>query len=138
MGYDCVLIPGARKTDLSPLGDAINASMFCGQEKGLATAKGGDAGPKTICSKSFCTCYTYSYQHRTKYFNYILSATSIFTFQQSKYRSLQHLFRITLRWKKRQKMLIVLQSRPDLNLRTLCQHVDIKNYKSYSPLVSSG
>ena len=64
MGYDCVLIPGARKTDLSPLGDAINASMFCGQEKGLATAKGGDAGPKTICSKSFCTCYTYSYQHR--------------------------------------------------------------------------
>ena len=56
-GYDCVLIPGALKTDLTPIGVAANAfgaTMFCGQSKGLGTVKSGTAS-KTICCKSVCT-----------------------------------------------------------------------------------
>ena len=53
-GYDCLLIPGALKTDLTPIGVAANAfgaTMFCGQSKGLGTVKSGTAS-KTICCKS--------------------------------------------------------------------------------------
>merc|ERR1712110_211325 len=53
-GYDCLLIPGALKTDLTPIGVAANAfgaTMFCGQSKGLGTVKSGTAS-KTICSKT--------------------------------------------------------------------------------------
>ena len=54
-GYDCVLIPGALKSDAtSPIGTAIGATMFCGQSKGLGSKKSGDAS-KTVCCKSVCT-----------------------------------------------------------------------------------
>ena len=50
-GYDCVKIPGAMKNDLTPLSKSVlNASMFCGNEKGLGTTKDGSAA-KTVCSK---------------------------------------------------------------------------------------
>ena len=51
MGYDCILIPGAKVgADLADMtANAINASMFCGQSKGLGSKKDGDAA-KTICS----------------------------------------------------------------------------------------
>ena len=39
------------KNDLTPFtADVANASMFCGNEKGLGTEKTG-AGSKTVCSK---------------------------------------------------------------------------------------
>ena len=54
-GYDCVLIPGALKSDAtSPIATAIGATMFCGQSKGLGSKKSGDAS-KTVCCKSVCT-----------------------------------------------------------------------------------
>merc|ERR1719510_2940883 len=53
-GYDCIIIPGAVKTDLTPIGvkdKALNANMFCGQSKGLGTEKDKDTAA-TICSKT--------------------------------------------------------------------------------------
>ena len=51
-GYDCVRIPGALRSDLSPIATAIGATAFCGQSKGLGSKKDGDAS-KTICCKFF-------------------------------------------------------------------------------------
>ena len=54
-GYDCVVIPGALKTDLTPIGaakNALNANMFCGQSIGLGSKKQGDAS-KTVCCRFF-------------------------------------------------------------------------------------
>jgi len=53
MGFDCLIIPGAMKADLSPLEKSITAAnMFCGQEKGLGSKKDGTSDPGvTICTK---------------------------------------------------------------------------------------
>ena len=59
--YDCITIPGAVKTDLTPIGvadKALNANMFCGQSKGLGTEKDKDTAA-TICCKMFCTIINY-------------------------------------------------------------------------------
>ena len=41
-GYDCIMIPGAMKTDGNPA-----PAAHCGYDKGIATANDGAA--KTIC-----------------------------------------------------------------------------------------
>ena len=51
-GYDCVMIPGAKKSEASIAFPAnfINANRFCGNSKGL-TCTGGAAGNAcTVCS----------------------------------------------------------------------------------------
>ena len=49
MGYDCLMIPGAIKTD----GTIIPDSQ-CGNAGGLATAGGANANvQKTVCSKTY-------------------------------------------------------------------------------------
>ena len=53
-GYDCVIIPGAQKTD----GSIINSSQ-CGHGEGLATAHSAAASDaKTVCCKYLLTYYS--------------------------------------------------------------------------------
>ena len=77
-GYDCVLIPGALKSDAtSPIGTAIGATMFCGQSKGLGSKKSGDAS-KTVCCKSVCTFIQHHIQ--IVYIGFMKSFYSFLTF----------------------------------------------------------
>ena len=63
-------IPGAMKNDLTPFtADVANASMFCGNEKGLGTEKTG-AAAKTVCSKIiFVAFITSLFNYRTIIFH---------------------------------------------------------------------
>jgi len=54
LGYDCLVIPGAKVGTASATLNAAGAERFCGESKGLATLAAGDdaaTASKTICTK---------------------------------------------------------------------------------------
>ena len=68
LGFDCLVIPGAKVGTASATLNAAGAERFCGESKGLATLAAGDDGAtasKTICSKNLrfywikVICYNY-------------------------------------------------------------------------------
>ena len=57
LGYDCVIIPGARKGTASATftGDSGRPMKWCGQSEGLVTKAGAGGATGTIC----CTYSTW-------------------------------------------------------------------------------